>query len=94
MAERIVAHPDRNPPGSAEVYTEMLPHVYCSLGVIQMEKGEFADAKSQLRRSLAGRRSHRTLMELLVAAAGPGVYRLLRRSKCTFGLPGLSEVPR
>lgn len=91
VADRVLASPDRYPPGAAVYYLSDRPLKLREGAILAMERDRFPEARRLLVRSLRERPSLRTTVALGIAVAGPRVHRLLRTVKRRFDLPGLRQ---
>jgi len=89
VADRVLAAPERYPPGATDYFTRARPEQLRQAAVLLMERDRFAEARRYFARSLRERLSVRSLAGLIVASLGRPVYRGLVRLKRGAGLPGL-----
>lgn len=89
VAERVFARPESYPPGAVEFFRRDRPRRLRAAGILLMEEGRHAEARSLLWRSLRERLEPRTLTAFVVSLLGPRMYDGLVRMKRRAGLPGL-----
>lgn len=89
VAERVFARPKSYPPGAVEFFRRDRPRRLRAAGILLMEEGRHAEARSLLWRSLRERPEARTLAAFGVSLLGPRLYDWLVRMKRRAGLPGL-----
>lgn len=89
VAERVFARPESYPPGAVEFFRRDRPRRLRAAGILLMEEGRHAEARSVLWRSLRERPELRTLAAFGASLLGRRAYEVLVRLKRRAGLPGL-----
>jgi len=89
VADRVLAAPERYPPGAADYFARQRPRELRQAAVLFMERDEFGQARRHFARSLRERFSARTAAGLITALLGRPAYRALVGAKRALGLPGV-----